>query len=98
MDCEDSDRFDEKDVPIAFATIYDDEYRANGTSFNENSNSGDKVWDMMRYEARRETERKPLLVLFLFCCSLSHDRLESAMAFHLALRHTNRMYVNKNVY
>mmetsp|Transcript_5134 Transcript_5134/g.6981 ORF Transcript_5134/g.6981 Transcript_5134/m.6981 type:complete len:456 (+) Transcript_5134:188-1555(+) len=104
LECEDGDCFDEKDAPIAFATIHDDELPvrksnsrhtgviqqslsgANGTSINENSYSGDKVWDMMRYEARREAEREPLLVSFLFSSILNHDSLESALAFHLANR------------
>ena len=48
--------------------------------------SGDKVWDAMRMEARKEAEREPLLVSFLFSSILNHDSLESALAFHLANR------------
>jgi len=37
-----------------------------GTSTNENNYSGDKAWDMMRYKARCEAEREPLLE-YRFC-------------------------------
>ena len=46
----------------------------------------DLVWDLMRMEARREAEREPLLVSFLFSTILNHPTLESALAFHLANR------------
>ena len=58
----------------------------NGTSISESSCSDEKVWDMMRYEARREADREFLLVSFLFSSILNHDSLESALAFHLANR------------
>ena len=53
---------------------------------SSSSYSGDKVWDVMRMEARKEAEREPLLVSFLFSSILNHDSLESALAFHLANR------------
>jgi len=50
---------------------------------SESSCFDEKVWDMMRYEARREAEREPLLVSFLFSFILNHDSLKLALTFYL---------------
>ena len=47
-------------------------------------NGIDLAWDLMRYEARVEAEREPILVSFLHSTILNHPTLESAIAFHLA--------------
>lgn len=47
-------------------------------------NGVDVVWDLMKYEARVEALREPLLVSFLHSTILNHPTLESALAFHLA--------------
>jgi serine O-acetyltransferase len=49
----------------------------------------DLVWDLMRYEAKVEAAREPLLVSFLYSTILNHQSLESALAFHLANRLSN---------
>jgi serine O-acetyltransferase len=49
----------------------------------------DLVWDLMRYEAKVEAAREPLLVSFLYSTIINHPTLESALAFHLANRLSN---------
>lgn len=102
LECDPDAVMEKNSTPIRFATIHDDlppslehqeepakpsvKISTNSNGFKENSYSGDKVWDVMRMEARREAEREPLLVSFLFSTILNHDSLESALAFHLANR------------
>jgi len=47
-------------------------------------NSIDTTWQVMRYEAKQEAQREPLLVSFLYSSIINHPSLESALAFHLA--------------
>eukprot|EP00814_Leptocylindrus_danicus_P007005 CAMPEP_0116020088 /NCGR_PEP_ID=MMETSP0321-20121206/9601_1 /TAXON_ID=163516 /ORGANISM="Leptocylindrus danicus var. danicus, Strain B650" /LENGTH=458 /DNA_ID=CAMNT_0003490737 /DNA_START=1659 /DNA_END=3035 /DNA_ORIENTATION=- len=100
--CDPNEVIEKNSTPIKFATIHDDlppspEHQKaekppvnlstnHQNGFLEDSYSEDKVWDVMRMEARREAEREPLLVSFLFSTILNHDSLESALAFHLANR------------
>jgi serine O-acetyltransferase len=44
----------------------------------------DGFWDQIRSEARREAEREPMLVSFLFASVLRHRKLEDALAVILA--------------
>lgn len=46
----------------------------------------DHVWDLLKYEAKREAAREPLLVSFLYANIINHSTLESALAFYLANR------------
>src|SRR5690242_18013256 len=44
----------------------------------------DGFWDQIQAEARREAEREPVLVSFLFASVLWHKRLEDGLAVILA--------------
>lgn len=48
------------------------------------STAEDGFWDQIRSEVRRETEREPILVSFLFASVLRHQRLEDALGVILA--------------
>jgi len=46
--------------------------------------SADPVWQRIRDEARRDADAEPLLASYLHATILNHQKLESALAFHLA--------------
>src|SRR5947199_2812958 len=48
------------------------------------SNAEDGFWDKIQSDARRETEREPALVSFLFASVLRHRKLEDALCVILA--------------
>ena len=48
--------------------------------------SCDPVWEQLRREAEAMTEREPALAGFIHAAILKHERLENALAYHLAKR------------
>ncbi|MEE4662127.1 MAG: serine O-acetyltransferase [Halieaceae bacterium] len=46
--------------------------------------SADPVWDRIRKETAAEATKEPILASFLHATILNHNRLESALSFHLA--------------
>lgn len=44
----------------------------------------DTLWNSIRSETRKQAECEPVLASFLYSTILNHDRLESALSFHLA--------------
>lgn len=48
------------------------------------TNSTDPVWQAIRDEAARDSEREPMLASFLSATILNHATLEEALSFHLA--------------
>ena len=50
----------------------------------EKLSSCDPVWDQLRTEAEGIAEREPALAGFVHASILKHDRLESALSYHMA--------------
>jgi len=48
--------------------------------------SCDPVWEQLRREAESMAEREPALAGFIHAAILKHDRLENALAYHMAKR------------
>lgn len=46
--------------------------------------SADTVWETIRLETREQADQEPILASFLHATIMNHDRLETALSFHLA--------------